>query len=461
MLRRLSPLFLLPVLWASLARAETDTVLILHTNDVHDHGRVDYDGRGGLPLIASYVASQRAARSDALLFDAGDVGEKGDMVATLTEGATTFEAMGMLGYDAGVAGNHDTVWGVERLLANARLAGYPFLAVDLETLDGKPLFPSSLVLDADGVKVGVIGIARDTSRAIGMKSVPPEEVAARVRREADALSSEVDLLVVVAHRSSAECTVISRAAPEVDVFVSGHSHESIVKPIVVEETGALIVQAGSYARLVGRLEVVVDLETNKVVGHHGELVPMPADVVPDADLAAWWAAREAEVCPEAGEVLCTLEKRIVGSDLATLFAEAALAESGADIALEHTGQLRSGLPSGPVDGNAVHRAYVPMEGGEAVTLTAPGSRVLAWLDRGVGNASSYQYAGFEMEFDPKRAQGERVASCDLDPEKQYTVVLSRGALGSLGDVSDLTVEPCGFGMVEALIEHLPDLAAEE
>ena len=68
---------------AATAAAEPRTLLILHTNDLHDHVRQDYDDAGGLAYVAGYVDSVRAERGDVLLLDAGDVMEKGDLVAQI------------------------------------------------------------------------------------------------------------------------------------------------------------------------------------------------------------------------------------------------------------------------------------------------------------------------------------------------------------------------------------------
>jgi 2',3'-cyclic-nucleotide 2'-phosphodiesterase (5'-nucleotidase family) len=61
------------------------TLLILHTNDMHDHVRPDYDGIGGIPFISGFVSEVRSQRNDVIVLDAGDVAEKGDLVARKTE----------------------------------------------------------------------------------------------------------------------------------------------------------------------------------------------------------------------------------------------------------------------------------------------------------------------------------------------------------------------------------------
>src|SRR3954471_16084337 len=105
----LRPLFAAIIAFAttSLALADTARLLILHTNDLHDHARVGDDGQGGLPFIAGYVKQVRAERHDVLLLDGGDVTEKGDMVSHKSGETLMWELMRRMSYDAVTPGNHD------------------------------------------------------------------------------------------------------------------------------------------------------------------------------------------------------------------------------------------------------------------------------------------------------------------------------------------------------------------
>jgi len=53
------------------AQGATDTVLILHTNDFHDHIRPGYDRVGGMAYVAGYIGAARRGRDDVLVLDAG------------------------------------------------------------------------------------------------------------------------------------------------------------------------------------------------------------------------------------------------------------------------------------------------------------------------------------------------------------------------------------------------------
>ena len=159
MVRRqaLRPAALAVTAWlaCSAAHAATDTVLVLYTNDIHDHVRPGPNGRGGMPYVSGYAKQVRATRPDVLLLDAGDVVSKGDWVAYATKGEITYEALGRAGYAAVAPGNHDFDYGLPQLLRYASISGLPLLCANAAQSDGSPLsLPKSRIVDVDDVKVG-------------------------------------------------------------------------------------------------------------------------------------------------------------------------------------------------------------------------------------------------------------------------------------------------------------------
>jgi 2',3'-cyclic-nucleotide 2'-phosphodiesterase (5'-nucleotidase family) len=400
--------------------ARTDTVLILHTNDIHAHLRADYDGSGGLPFVSGYIDRERSKRSDVLVLDAGDVAEKGDLVAFATDCELVYEAMGRIGFDAGAPGNHDHDFGVPQLHRFAALADpMRMLCINLVDENGVPEFAPSSVFEVDGVRVGVIGMI-----------VPREEygldrkaTAEAMAREAERLEAEVDLTVAVCHESSERCADISRAAPQIDVFISGHSHEVLPEAVVVPETGARIVQAGSYAEFVGRLELTIDLENRTILEADSELVAMRHDTIPcDIDMLEWIRAKERELTPEAGRLIGWTDTILNYRQLADLGAAALRESTGADVAFCAPGQIiRATLPVGLIDVNAIFRT-----GGErghrVIETQLTGSEIETYL-LGMEKSDWYQtsWAGFRASLVDA---GDDVAILtSLGADRTYRVVM--------------------------------------
>ena len=406
--------------------AETARLLILHTNDLHDHVRAGANGVGGLPYVSGYVRQVRAERSDVLLLDGGDVAEKGDLVAFRTHSVMTYEAMRRIGYDGVTIGNHEfDEAGYAGLRKYESALGQRLLSINLVQKDGTPAFEPSRMVEVNGIKVGLIGlIVPRKPHEGGLDFVASgralAEEAARLRVVG------AHLVVAICHESAKQCAKWSKAAPDVNVFVSGHSHQPLAVPEVVPDTGAIIVQAGSYARWVGRLELEVDTTARKVVRHEGRLVPMRhAEIPVDAEMLAWVQAEERKLAPEAAEFVFDNPAEIDGFTVARLAAEALRGAAGADIGFCHPYQIiRDILPAGRVDVNAVfktggHRGHANM----LVELT--GAEVEAYM-----NALQFiqreppEWAGFRARIEPAGTGGEYYRT-DLEPTRRYRVVMAK------------------------------------
>ena len=422
-LRAYSWLFLLLIIPAFAAFAETKTVLILHTNDLHDHIRPAYDGAGGLPYVSGYIKSVLKERKDAIALDAGDLTEKGDMVAYKTESKVMYEAMGKIGYAAETLGNHDVGHGSEFLLASSKLTqDMAMLCINYVKPDGTTYFPASKVFDVNRVKVGVIGVTLPKGDAETLDDTATYEA---VAKEAQRLRKEADLIVALCHLGSGACKKMAAIAPDVQVFVSGHTHEVIPKPIVADKSGALIVQAGEYAQHVGWLELSVDLDTHKVVASDGHLVKLEHDKVPcDDALLAWARDEEKKICPDAARVIANTDKPVERSAVARLAAEALRRQAQADVGFCHPGQvIRSGLPAGALDVNAFFRTG-GQRGDTVVTTTLAGDDIAAYLvDLMTFTKGQTEWAGFKATLDYDATAKKWNAKTDLDPKRTYKVAL--------------------------------------
>ncbi len=405
---------------ATSSRGEDKTLVLLYTNDLHDHVRADYDGSGGLAYVAGYIQSVRSRRADVLVLDAGDAMEKGDLVAFRTRSRLTCEAMGRVGYDAFAPGNHDTAYGDEHIESCAALApNMAVLAVNLLKADGTARFPASKVFTRSGLKVGVIGVFKPRDEL----SLDLEETAERVATEARRLEGDVHLIVVVAHLGSRDCARLSRAARTVDVFVSAHTHEALHRPQIVPETGAIVVQAGAYAEYVGRLELRVDTETEEILGYDGTLVPMDHSVTPrDEEMQAWVAKVEQEVAPGASRRVATTERALSYLEIAWLGAEGLRSAAGVDVGFCHASQIvRATLPLGDVDVNAIFRTG-GQRAHDVVEVTLSGAEIRAYVE-GLANSrwGETQWSGFRGRY--VRDGGRVRLESSLDPLRSYRVAM--------------------------------------
>ena len=447
----------------SCAHRTTDTVTILHTNDIHGHIREGADGVGGMAYVGGYIRGVKAQRPDTLVLDGGDINNKGDMLPGVTRGRALYEVMGMIGYDAAAPGNHDFVYGVEHLQDLARWGAFPVLCLNALDEAGHRVLPGSQIFDVDGVRVGVIGVT--VQRGEGTLSL--EDTCPLLAQEAERLEPETHLLVAVCHLSSAQCSEASRAVPAIDVFVGGHSHEALQEPIVVGETGALVIEAGESARYVGSLKVKVDLDTGEIVRHKGKLVLMKHKRSRcDPELRAWIAQREREMCPQVAEPVGRCEQEVTRRGMAKLLAAAFLDTGEADVARVRSGTFCRGLPAGTITYNALYQTFRVGEQ-PAVIVDLAGQDILTYLEEAPRASDVSQWAGFvaDMAF-PDPEKSGKVAATSLDPNRTYRVMLPEDEAHGLllrfdakGRKAKLT--PCTFTLSEVLLPYVARLGQGE
>jgi 2',3'-cyclic-nucleotide 2'-phosphodiesterase (5'-nucleotidase family) len=419
--RLASVFWILPILFAAAtAWPEPRSLLILHTNDLHDHVRADYDGSGGLAYVSGYIKSEKASRNDVLVLDAGDVMEKGDLVAYRAKSTILYEAISKIGYDAIAPGNHDDSYGDAHLVHCASLApDTAMLAINLTDADGNLRFAPSKVFERNGLKVGVIGVFKPRDE----DSLDLSATIAAISEEARRLEASTHLIVVVAHLGPKVCKAISEAAPEVDIFVSGHTHQALQRPLIAKATGALIVQAGSNAEYVGRLELSVDDVSGEILDVSGSLVPMDHKSTPhDGAMQVWFAERERELSPDADRVIVKLAETLGYMELAYLGAEGIRLTAEADIAFCHVSQIiRATLPPGVVDVNAIFRTG-GQRGYDVIGAELTGREIEAYIE-GLANSGwgNTQWSGFRGRF--VREGRRKKFSSNLDPDQMYRIAM--------------------------------------
>jgi len=134
---------------------------------------------------------------------------------------------------------------------------------------------SSKIIDVDGLRVLSVGLITDEYFPYGdypwLDYIAPEDA---LRREIESVEDPVDLIVVVAHIPVADTARIAVRVSDVDVFVTGHSHEETPEPVIV----------GRYAdRAVGRYlgKLLIDVDEGGVSLIENDLLPTetaPADL---------------------------------------------------------------------------------------------------------------------------------------------------------------------------------------
>ncbi len=423
---------------------------IYHTNDGHSHflprpASWRDDGRmvGGVIPLAWHLAEQRLTSTADIFVDGGDF-MTGNPVCDLERdgvpGYAVADMMTLLGYDAGVIGNHEFDIGVRNLKRLVPLFGYPVMAMDILDGAGRPLFdPGPLVITRNGLRIGIMAISCgdmedlvSPARFAGLRMIDQE---AQIRRQLVDLDPATDLIVLLSHNGVGRDKELAArlAGSGVDVIVGGHSHTRLQEPLLVG--GILIVQAGSKLTNLGRLDL--DVEDDQVKTYRGGLVTLWADgAVADPALNAAVDRYAGQVQEKFGQRIGTLAVDLRKGRGETLLgnwlADVLRARAGSDVALINTGGIRKELLKGPLTALDIHE-ILPFSN-ELVTIEISGRQLARIVqrnadadirrDHGILQVSGLSYA-YRAAPDGKSAVVEEISvgGQPLNTTAVYTVAL--------------------------------------
>jgi len=255
-------LTVLPIGWA----VSGSSLTILYTNDIHDR-------LAPLASLGELIEEERASGSPVLLFDSGDTWQDFRVPLYAVWGADEMvEWMNRVGYDAMAIGNHELYYGAERLAKLSSKTNFPLLCANMIPLAENPVpFVPYTMISTGGMRVLVIGLI--TAEYLSypdypwLKYIDAAQAIQRVLKETE---GKADFVVVLGHLPVAQAVQIARVIPDIDVFLTGHSHE--ITPDPVREGKTLILQAGAFGRYLGCLKLEIDPQSGEILSARNSLL---------------------------------------------------------------------------------------------------------------------------------------------------------------------------------------------
>ncbi|WP_448615888.1 bifunctional metallophosphatase/5'-nucleotidase [Modestobacter sp. URMC 112] len=376
-------------------------------------------------------------------------------------------------------------------------ADFPYLAANvLDAESGEPMLPPYQVFyTPTGARVALIGVVTETTPTIvaptGITDVEFVDEAEAVNRYLPELQAEgIEAIGVLVHEGgeaegpaaldpngcdqlTGPITEINDAVDDaVDLIVSAHTHQAYdcLLPVPGGEP-RLVTQAGFYGRLVTDIRLTLDGQTGDVdraATYAATNVPVTRRQA-DAGVQSivdHWATRAAEagnvvVGSVTGDLLRARDAtgapvRDDESVLGTFVANAQLAGARAVpelgepvVAFMNPGGLRTDIPfasspAGEGDGNVTYRELFDVQpfSNTVNSVTLTGADIDAVLEQQFPSATRDSTLllstsdGFGYQYDPARAEGDRVFDCSLtiggvpvDPAGTYRVVANSFLLG--------------------------------
>ena len=216
----------------------------------------------------------------------------------------------------------------------------------------------------------------------------------------------------------------------IDLIVGGHSHTEVKTAVTVGTTR--IVQAGYYGQQLGVLMIAVDRESRRVVRCPEKRILRKVKAGPDDPVDAAVAAviktyddqiRE-EFGRAVGETRVDLAKRPFESNLGNLVCDAMRWATGADVAVQNNGGIRTTLPRGTISLEQVFM-LLPFDN-NLMTMDLTGAQLVSILEQNARTDGMLQVSGLRVVYDLSAPEGSRVKELAVggtpaEPSRTYRV----------------------------------------
>ena len=436
----------------------TKDVVILFTSDVHCG--ID-QGFGYAGLYA--VKQQLAKTNNVLLVDDGDA-IQGEPVGTVTHGSAIIDLMNTVGYDVAIPGNHEYDYGMENFMNLTKQAKFPYISCNF-TKNGELVFPSYVIKEVEGVKIGFIGVTtpetltKDTPKNFQddkgnfiysfMEDGTGEKLYAAVQTAADdARKAGADYVIAIAHLGNEASSspynyadVLSHTTG-IDALVDGHSHDTD-QLVMKNKDGKDVIRAACGTKLEGIGYVTISAKDGSLsyglyTWHNSTSAPALLGIENEVSKAVSAATDglNAELSKVVAKTAVDLTindptakdangspVRIIRNaetNLGDLCADAYRDQTGAQVAIVNGGGIRASISAGDITLNDIMKVH-PF-GNQILVLEVTGQQLLDALEfasRDVPNecGSFLQVSGMTYEIHTYIK-----SSCTMDDKGVFTGV---------------------------------------
>jgi 5'-nucleotidase/UDP-sugar diphosphatase len=346
---------------------KTKRLTILHSNDMHGDFLAEAQGAegrliGGLAVLSGYINQVRQEEDHVLYVISGDM-VQGSLIDSEYKGVSTMEIMNYLAPDVATLGNHEMDYGLTHLLFLEKMANFPIVNANLYIKQYyKRLMQPYRVVSIAGLDILFIGIITEAVlQALRLDSdvgtyITLEEASVDVGRICNAYKDEdIDLTILLTHigfESDQELAAMLNPEWGVDLIIGGHSHTILEQPAVVNDI--LITQAGVGTDQVGRFDLVVDDDTNRIVEWNWGLIPVDQDLAePDVGMQKFIDSFKETVDRKYNAIVCRLAHKLTHprreeeTSLGNLFADVFASRAQVDVIFVGSGSIR-GTEVGPL-----------------------------------------------------------------------------------------------------------------
>ncbi|MFS0870066.1 bifunctional metallophosphatase/5'-nucleotidase [Paenibacillus xylanilyticus] len=418
---------------------ETQTLTILHTNDIHSHF-------GSMSSIAAMIAQEREQGDNILVLDIGDHMDRMAVETEGTLGAANVDVINLTGYDAITIGNNEGLtFTPEQLEQSYSGLLCPVVCGNVvEEVSGLPpgWMKTSLIVDKGPFRIGLLGATAPFTAfydLLGWKLLDPVET---LRKQVEALRPDVDVVIILSHLGLSTDRKLAEQIEGIDVILGGHTHHVLEEPLVIGD--AVLGAAGKFGQWLGKVVLERESGANQLALVSSGCIPLKNQML-DENVALAIAAHRAEAERTLGQTAVMIDRNLPikyeeESPFASLLAQAVRHFTGAQLSLVNAGQLLGELPQGNISKGMLHSLCPsPIN---ACTIKLKGSEIREALEQsllpeyiekpiiGFGFRGKILGTlcmdGMEVEFDPQEPPYKKIRAIYIEgkpmgDEQEYVV----------------------------------------
>ena len=479
---------------------------ILHTNDIHGRLVEEKDRVIGMAKLKTVKEQENPD----LMVDAGDAFQ-GLPLSNISKGEAMARAMNKVGYDAMVVGNHEFDWGFDQLKKLEGIMNFPLISANVFK-DGKQSFKSSVIVEKNGTRYGIVGITtpetKTKTRPEGVVGVEFKDPLTSAKKAMHEIKDKVDIFVILTHlgidpstkrewRGDYLADELSKltAFKQPVMVIDGHSH-TVLKDGQKFNNVALA-QTGTALNYIGKIDVATYPDGKFNITPTLISVKDVKDVQPDKALEAELEKENKAYLEKTSEVVIPNNTihfegasefvRTQETNLGNLITDAMAAygkkgfKAPTDFAVTNGGGIRASIEKGKVTLNNIitvlpfgnRITQIQVKGADVVKAMEHSLRADTAKDDKTGKLKLTPNGGFlhvskelRVYYDLTKKAGERVTAIHvlnqktnqyeaLDPKRVYNVTMN-DFTASAGDGYDMFGGPReeGISLDQVVSEYM-------
>ncbi|MFL2030205.1 bifunctional metallophosphatase/5'-nucleotidase [Loigolactobacillus zhaoyuanensis] len=338
----------------------TESIHILHTNDLHSH--LEHWPRIRRWLLAEQV-KWRQLGATVVTLDIGDAMDRVHPLTEATDGRANVALFNQIGYDAVTIGNNEGIGNSQAQLNQLYdQANFDVVLANLQDRETgqqpKWAMRTKIITTAAGTRIALFGLTApylSTYRPNGWEPKLAQQVLPGLLAE---LTGKADVLVLLSHLGLDVDKWLAKNYPALTVIIGSHTHHLLVNGLLVGDS--LLAAAGRYGQYIGHITLTIN-DQHQVQTERASVVKtrdLPVATGDAAEIAGYRRSGHQQLKRQKIATLPqTLTAQPIGNSPQMQLALHAVAQTaGTDVALLNTGIFLAPFKQGTLTADDLHKA---------------------------------------------------------------------------------------------------------